>query len=153
MSTYMHTHTLTHIHTHSHSLTLGRNFPFCSSVPLRTIWFTHRFECAPYERPTEAEARDTSSITRQWSRYEPSEPPYSAVEDTKRVTGRVTQGRVTQGGVTREGVPRAGEVQGTFSVTKQCSSELAHCAVETREELQRGLHREELHGRRLQGSG
>ena len=26
-------------------------------MPLRQIWLTQRFECAPYDRPTEAEAR------------------------------------------------------------------------------------------------
>jgi hypothetical protein len=30
-------------------------------VPFRRIWFTHRFECAPYERPTAPEAREISS--------------------------------------------------------------------------------------------
>ena len=26
---------------------LGRYFFFCAAVPLRWIWLTHRFECAP----------------------------------------------------------------------------------------------------------
>ena len=30
---------------------LGRYFFFCASLPLRCIWLTARFECAPYERP------------------------------------------------------------------------------------------------------
>ena len=40
----------------------GRYFCFCASVPLRWIWFTHRFECAPYDRPIDADAREISSI-------------------------------------------------------------------------------------------
>ncbi|SAL57011.1 hypothetical protein AWB65_04986 [Caballeronia humi] len=40
----------------------GRYLRFCASVPLRWIWFTHRFECAPYDNPTDADAREISSI-------------------------------------------------------------------------------------------
>ena len=47
---------------------LGRYFFFCASLPLRWIWLTHRLECAPYDRPTEAEARDTSSIATMCAR-------------------------------------------------------------------------------------
>ena len=38
-----------HISTaHIHNFhALGRYFSFCASLPLRTIWFTHRFEWAP----------------------------------------------------------------------------------------------------------
>jgi hypothetical protein len=46
----------------------GRYFLFCTCVPLRRIWFTHRFECAPYERPTEAEAREISSMAMMCAR-------------------------------------------------------------------------------------
>jgi hypothetical protein len=35
---------------------------FCASLPLRLIWLTHRLLCAPYDRPTEADARLISSI-------------------------------------------------------------------------------------------
>jgi hypothetical protein len=47
---------------------LGRYFFFCASLPLRWIWLTARLECAPYERPTDAEARDTSSIAMMCAR-------------------------------------------------------------------------------------
>ncbi|GAB7544648.1 hypothetical protein CS8_043220 [Cupriavidus sp. 8B] len=47
---------------------LGRYFAFCEAVPLRWIWFTHRLECAPYDRPTEAEARLISSMAIMWAR-------------------------------------------------------------------------------------
>src|SRR5258706_5917582 len=40
----------------------GRYLRRCASLPFRYRLFTHRLECAPYERPTEAEARETSSI-------------------------------------------------------------------------------------------
>ena len=46
----------------------GRYLRFCASLPLRRIWFTHRLEWAPYESPTEAEARDISSSAMQCSR-------------------------------------------------------------------------------------
>ena len=46
----------------------GRYFAFCASLPLRRIWLTHRLECAPYDRPTEADARDTSSIATMCAR-------------------------------------------------------------------------------------
>lgn len=37
-------------------LTLGRYLSFCLSFPFRTIWLTHRFECAPFlnERQNES---------------------------------------------------------------------------------------------------
>ena len=47
---------------------LGRYFFFCASLPLRCSWLTARFECAPYDRPTEAEARDTSSMATMCAR-------------------------------------------------------------------------------------
>ena len=47
---------------------LGRYFWRWVSVPLRMIWFTHRLECAPYDRPTEAEPREISSIATTWAR-------------------------------------------------------------------------------------
>ncbi|MCY1227877.1 hypothetical protein D3C81_825400 [compost metagenome] len=47
---------------HSPDTSLGRYLAFCAGVPLRWIWFTHRLECAPYDRPTDAEARLISSI-------------------------------------------------------------------------------------------
>ena len=47
---------------------LGRYFRFCASLPLRCSWFTAKLECAPYERPTDADARETSSITTMWAR-------------------------------------------------------------------------------------
>ena len=56
----------------------GRYRRFCSSVPFFRIWFTHRFECAPYESPTLAEARLISSIATQCSRYPIPAPPYSS---------------------------------------------------------------------------
>ena len=46
----------------------GRYLALCSEVPLRLIWLTHRFECAPYESPTEALAREISSIATMWAR-------------------------------------------------------------------------------------
>ena len=46
----------------------GRYWRRCASVPLRMIWFTHRFEWAPYDRPTEAEPREISSIATTWAR-------------------------------------------------------------------------------------
>src|SRR5580704_16324938 len=52
----------------SPEMSLGRKRAFCSSLPLRTIWLTHRFECAPYDSPTDPEARDTSSIATQCAR-------------------------------------------------------------------------------------
>ena len=57
---------------------LGEIAPFWLSVPLRRIWLTHRFECAPYESPTEPEARDTSSMATQWARYPSPAPPNSS---------------------------------------------------------------------------
>ena len=33
--------------TYSPEISFGRYFCFCSSVPLRLIWLTHRFEWAP----------------------------------------------------------------------------------------------------------
>ena len=54
--------------TWSPEISLGRYFCFCASVPLRRIWLMHRLECAPYERPTEAEAREISSIATMWAR-------------------------------------------------------------------------------------
>jgi len=41
---------------------LGEIAPSLAISALRRIWFTHRFEWAPYESPTEPEARDTSSM-------------------------------------------------------------------------------------------
>jgi len=41
-------------------ISLGRYFFFCASLPLRLIWLTQRLECAPYDRPTEALAREIS---------------------------------------------------------------------------------------------
>ena len=38
------------------------------AVPLRLIWLTQRLECAPYESPTEPEAREISSMATQCSR-------------------------------------------------------------------------------------
>ncbi|MNV73952.1 hypothetical protein D3C71_1671310 [compost metagenome] len=52
----------------SPEMSLGRYLAFCAAVPLRLIWFTHRLECAPYDRPTEALAREISSITTIWAR-------------------------------------------------------------------------------------
>jgi hypothetical protein len=49
-------------------ISLGRYFCFCSGVAQRRIWLTQRLECAPYERPIEAEARLTSSIATTCSR-------------------------------------------------------------------------------------
>ena len=48
--------------THSPDTSLGKYLAFWAAVPLRWIWFTHRFECAPYDRPTEADARLISSM-------------------------------------------------------------------------------------------
>jgi hypothetical protein len=53
----------------------GRYFAFCSSVPCRWIWFTHRFECAPYESATEPDARDSSSMAMRCSKYPRPKPP------------------------------------------------------------------------------
>ena len=53
---------------YSPEISFGRYFIFCSSLPLRLIWLTHRFEWAPYDRPTEAEAREISSIATMWAR-------------------------------------------------------------------------------------
>ena len=47
---------------------LGKYFAFCAAVPLRWIWLTQRFECAPYDRPIDAEAREISSIAIMWAR-------------------------------------------------------------------------------------
>lgn len=55
---------------------LGRYFAFCSSVPLREIWLTQRFEWDPYDSAIDPEARLISSRTMQWSRYDASVPPY-----------------------------------------------------------------------------
>src|ERR1700735_2460190 len=38
----------------------------------------HRFECAPYDSPTDPEARDTSSIATQAARNPHPSPPYSS---------------------------------------------------------------------------
>ena len=46
----------------SPEISLGRYLRRCSSLPLRLIWLTHRLLCAPYDRPTDAEAREISSI-------------------------------------------------------------------------------------------
>ena len=46
----------------------GRYFFFCAALPLRLIWLTHRFECAPYDRPIEALAREISSIATMCAR-------------------------------------------------------------------------------------
>ena len=40
----------------------GRYLPFCAALPFRRIWFTHRFECAPYDNPTDADARHNRAI-------------------------------------------------------------------------------------------
>ena len=57
---------------------LGRYLSFCAGVPLRWIWFTARLECAPYESPTEPEAREISSIATICARYPMFEPPNSS---------------------------------------------------------------------------
>ena len=49
----------------------GLNFDLgdtIDSLPLRWIWLTQRLECAPYDRPTEADARETSSIATMCAR-------------------------------------------------------------------------------------
>jgi hypothetical protein len=43
----------------------GRYLAFCALVPCRAIWLMQRLECAPYERPTEAEAREISEMRAQ----------------------------------------------------------------------------------------
>ena len=48
--------------TWSPETSLGRYFCFCASFPLRWIWLMQRFECAPYESATDADARESSSI-------------------------------------------------------------------------------------------
>src|SRR4029078_12591105 len=57
---------------------LGRYFFRWASLPFRLIWLTHRLECAPYDRPTEAEPREISSMGTQGARYPMPEPPYSS---------------------------------------------------------------------------
>src|ERR1700754_3685344 len=42
------------------------------------MFCTHRLECAPYERPTEAEAREISSMATIWARKPRPEPPNSS---------------------------------------------------------------------------
>src|SRR5687768_3800563 len=56
----------------------GRYLRRCDSLPLRYRLFTHRLECAPYERPTDAEARETSSIATTCATYPRPVPPYSS---------------------------------------------------------------------------
>lgn len=34
-------------------MSFGRYLAFWASLPFLTIWLTHRFECAPYDSPTE----------------------------------------------------------------------------------------------------
>ena len=46
----------------SPEISFGRYFFFCASLPFNFNWFTHKFECAPYDRPTEPLARLISSI-------------------------------------------------------------------------------------------
>ena len=52
----------------SPATSFGRYFAFCAALPLRCSWLTHRFECAPYDSPTDAEARETSSIATMCAR-------------------------------------------------------------------------------------
>ena len=49
-------------------ISLGRYLRRWASLPLRLIWLTHRFECAPYDRPTLALARLISSMATIWAR-------------------------------------------------------------------------------------
>src|SRR5258705_9764988 len=58
---------------------LGRYFAFCPALPLRCNWLTHRFECAPKDRPTAAEAREISSMATMCARYPSWVPPYSSL--------------------------------------------------------------------------
>ena len=46
----------------------GRYFRFWASLPFLWIWFTQRLENAPYERPTDAEARVISSMATMCAR-------------------------------------------------------------------------------------
>src|SRR6478609_5168976 len=46
----------------------GRYLRRCDSLPLTYKFCTHRFECAPYDRPTEPLAREISSIATTWAR-------------------------------------------------------------------------------------
>src|SRR6478609_9663408 len=41
----------------SPEISFGKYLRFCASLPLRLIWLTHKFECAPYDNPTDADAR------------------------------------------------------------------------------------------------
>ena len=54
--------------TWSPDTSFGRYFCFCASLPLRRSWLTQRFEWAPYDSPTDADARDTSSMATMCAR-------------------------------------------------------------------------------------
>src|SRR6476620_9978613 len=53
---------------HSPLHSFGRYFCRCASVPLAYRLLTHRLECAPYDRPTDPDAREISSIATRWAR-------------------------------------------------------------------------------------
>ena len=53
--------------TNSPEQSYGKYFFFYSSDPFSAIWFTQRLEWARYERPAEALALLSSSVTRQCS--------------------------------------------------------------------------------------
>src|SRR4029079_14733972 len=63
--------------THSPLHSFGRYFCFCAAPALWLMFCTHRFECAPYDRPTEPDAREISSIATTWARKPSPEPPKS----------------------------------------------------------------------------
>src|SRR5882672_290105 len=70
--------------TASPATSFGRYVFFCAGVPFLRIWLTHRLECAPYERPTDAEAREISSMATMWARYPIGVPPNSSSTVTPR---------------------------------------------------------------------
>src|SRR3954471_4635420 len=61
--------------TNSPEQSFGRYLRRCASEPLRKRLLTHRLEWAPYDRPTDAEARETSSIAPTCARYPRPVPP------------------------------------------------------------------------------
>ena len=54
--------------TYSPLTSFGRYRSRCASLPFSRIWFPHRFECAPYDRPIDAEAREIYYMATMWTR-------------------------------------------------------------------------------------